>query len=214
MPRASAEPSRKPELFCGHQEVRDGGPGSKARVGPSSEKCRRKARRPVFGVPTPAPSLRHRRGRNVRRTCSAPAHVHSSRSSLLHERGVVRTQGLMEGKAPPPSHPNKSKRTIQNSKPENTPPKKEELISQYTRRSSKLDLALLSPCSLTVGIPPMPSGLELEPNPGMDDHRFRRFCCLLASEDVVAVGDGAGVVSRVAALMLVLPDEPVVLGEL
>lgn len=48
----------------------------------------------------------------------------------------------------------------------------------------------------------------------MDDQRFRRFCCLLASEDVVAVGDGAGVVSRVAALMLVLPDEPVVLGEL
>ncbi len=118
----------------------------------------------------------------------------------------------MEERAPLPSQSDKNKwRTIQNSKPKNP---KEEPLTQYTRRSSKLDLALLSPCSLTVGIPPMPSGLELEPNPGMDDQRFRRFCCLLASEEVVAVGDGAGVVSRVAVLMLVLPDEPVVLGEL
>ena len=120
----------------------------------------------------------------------------------------------MEGRAPPPLIPTKTKMTIQKLQAQKPPRKKRRAFSQYTRRSSKLDLALLSPCSLTVGIPPMPSGLELEPNPGMDDHRFRRFCCLLASEDVVAVGDGAGVVSRVAALMLVLPDEPVVLGEL
>jgi hypothetical protein len=73
------------------------------------------------------------------------------------------------------------------------------------------------------GNPPMPSGFEFDPNPGMDDQRFNFFCCLLAAEDVfpypsttVGGGDGAADAGEefcVLAVLLVLADEPVVLGD-
>lgn len=78
----------------------------------------------------------------------------------------------------------------------------------------------------------MASGLEPDPNPGMDDQRFSRFCCLLASAVVavaslmgaslippIVVGEGADadavidVVFCVLADLLVLADDPVVLGD-
>jgi hypothetical protein len=93
--------------------------------------------------------------------------------------------------------------------------------AQY-RLSSKLTLFLQS-CSPTGGNPlPIPSGLELDPNPGMDDQRFNLFCSLLAAEDVfsnlsiVGGGDGAadaGDEFCVLAVLLVLAEEPVVLGD-
>lgn len=103
------------------------------------------------------------------------------------------------------------------------PPKKKR-IAQYALSSWKLDLFLHS-CSRTVGIPPIPSGLELDPNPGMDDHLFSLFCCLLAPPvtrcpslpiAVMVAGDVAVGEFCVVALLLmvVLADEPVVLGEL
>jgi hypothetical protein len=98
--------------------------------------------------------------------------------------------------------------------------------AQY-RLSSKLTL-FLHPCSPTGGNPPpMPSGLELDPNPGIDDQRFNLFCCLLAAaaeeKDVFAyasaiVGGGDGAADAgdefcVLLVLLVLADEPVVLGD-
>lgn len=72
------------------------------------------------------------------------------------------------------------------------------------------------PCE---GLPPE----EVEPKPGMDDHLFRRFCAL--DTDSVGVGDAVEVgeetpdptdVSMRLELfvLLVLAEEPVVLGEL
>lgn len=104
------------------------------------------------------------------------------------------------------------------------PLKKKKRIAQYALSSWKLDLFLHS-CSRTVGIPPMPSGLELDPNPGMEDHLLSLFCCLVAPPvtrcpslpmavmfaGVVAVGELCVVA---LLLMVVLADEPVVLGEL
>lgn len=66
---------------------------------------------------------------------------------------------------------------------------------------------------------PIPSGMEPDPNPGMDDHLFSRFCCLVVAAWSI---DGEGslvVVLLVAAVfcvlfvLLVLADEPVVLGD-
>lgn len=70
----------------------------------------------------------------------------------------------------------------------------------------------------------MPSGLELDPNPGMDDQRFNLFCSLLAVAAaelsylsvIVGGGDGAAEAGDefcVLAVLLVLADEPVVLGD-
>lgn len=52
------------------------------------------------------------------------------------------------------------------------------------------------------------------PKPGMDDQRLRRFWALDAGA-VGSIGDvGAESVVVVGVRLLVLPDEPVVLGEL
>jgi len=58
----------------------------------------------------------------------------------------------------------------------------------------------------------------MEPKPGMDDQRLRRFWALLASGETTggwaSTGD-EGMSSGVCAwVLLVLEDEPVVLGEL
>lgn len=71
---------------------------------------------------------------------------------------------------------------------------------------------------------------DVEPNPGIDDHRFKRFCALVADDsevgevgEAVEVGEDAPLalpaptdVSMVLSLWLreVLYEEPVVLGEL
>lgn len=69
----------------------------------------------------------------------------------------------------------------------------------------------------------MPSGLEFDPNPGMDDQRFNLFCCLVAAAEelpyestIVGGGDGAadaGDEFCVLLVLLVFADEPVVLGD-
>lgn len=62
--------------------------------------------------------------------------------------------------------------------------------------------------------------MEPDPNPGMDDHLFSRFCCFVATAGWSIAGEGAlGVDLLVAVVfcvlfdLLVLAEEPVVLGD-
>lgn len=157
------------------------------------------------------PSWHSRPGENVRtRNCSAC----STSADAQHEKLWIKTQLL--GTTPPgPS-------VLGRKYPKHPPEKKR--IAQYALSSWKLDRFLHS-CSRTVGIPPIPSGLELDPNPGIDDHLFSLFCCLVAllvtrcpSLPMAVIVVGAVAVGELCVvallLMVVLADEPVVLGEL
>ena len=61
---------------------------------------------------------------------------------------------------------------------------------------------------------PMPSGLELDPNPGIDDHLLSLFCCLVASLVAEVSRVVVAVVAVVAVVVWLMVDDPVVLGEL
>ncbi len=57
-------------------------------------------------------------------------------------------------------------------------------------------------------------GWVLLPNPGIDDHRLRRFCCLETGVATSTGEVGAESAVDVVWVLLVFADEPVVLGEL
>lgn len=160
-------------------------------------------------------SWHSRPGRNVRNaTAQHVARLQTGNTRSWWMESSIKTQLLAKTSPELP--------TIPRNYPKHPPKKKR--IAQYALSSWKLVLFLHS-CSRTVGIPPMPSGLELDPNPGMDDHLFSLFCCLVAPPvtrcpslpmavmvaGVVAVGELCVVA---LLLMVVLADEPVVLGEL
>jgi hypothetical protein len=101
-----------------------------------------------------------------------------------------------------------------------TPNQKNNLNTQYplSGLSSWKLILFLQSGSLTVCVP-IPSGMEPDPNPGMDDHLLSRFCCFVAAGCSIA-GEGAlgvdwlvAVVCCVLFVLLVLAEEPVVLGD-
>lgn len=56
--------------------------------------------------------------------------------------------------------------------------------------------------------------MDMEPKPGMDDHRFSFFRSLAATASGDGEGEGAELRSAVCDVLLVFVDEPVVLGVL